>query len=62
MGKQDLFQDYKAECKALYKENRIAWQPVIEESLNGLREDSAILAAKQAIVRQSVETVLAKGG
>lgn len=58
--KQELFQRYKGECKELYKENRAQWQPVIEEALKGFKSDTDILAAKQAVIRQSVETVLAE--
>lgn len=33
---------------------------MIDESLNGFRQDTDILTAKQAVIRQSVETVLAE--
>lgn len=58
--KQELFQQYKTECREMYKENRDAWQPSIEKSMNGFKEESAALAGKQAVVRQGVENIFAE--
>ena len=59
--KQELFQQYKVECKELYKENRAGWQPAIEQAQQGYRQESKTLVEKQAAIRQSVETILADG-
>ena len=53
--KQELFQQYKTECKEMYKENRATWQPAIEQSQKGYKEETTALVGKQAVIRQSVD-------
>ena len=45
----------------MYKENRAAWQPAIEQAQKGYKQESKTLVEKQAAIRQSVETILAEG-
>ena len=44
----------------MYKENRAAWRPAIEQSMNGFKAESTTLAGKQAVVRQGIETSFAE--
>ena len=56
--KQELFLQYKTECKEMYKENRAAWQPAIERAQKGYKEESKTLVEKQAVIRQSVDNIV----
>jgi len=56
--KQELFQQYKKECKEMYRENRAAWQPAIEQAQKGYKEESKTLVEKQAAIRQSVDNIV----